>query len=144
LIIETEKLHLNAKIPAPGTVHAAGYDLHACIDACDITIPPGGRGLVPTGLAFAIPVGWCGEILPRSGMALRDGVTVLNAPGLIDADYRGEVCVILVNHGSEPFDVPHGARIAQIKFSRCEPVIFKRAILDDTARGRGGFGSTGP
>ena len=107
-------------------------------------ILPGARTAVPTGLAFAIPQGFEGQVRPRSGLALKNGVTVLNAPGTIDSDYRGEVNVILVNTGSEPFEVSRGMRIAQIIFARVEQMQLQEVnSLDDTARGSGGFGSTG-
>ncbi len=122
---------------------AAGLDLTAALDE-SITIEPGQRRLVPTGLALAIPPGFEGQVRPRSGLALRHGVTVLNAPGTIDADYRGEVKVLLVNHGDEPFAIAPGDRIAQLvvaAFARVELHLVDD--LDATARGDGGYGSTG-
>ncbi len=108
-----------------------------------LVIEPGARDLVPTGITLAIPEGFEAQVRPRSGLALRHGVTVLNAPGTIDADYRGEVGVILVNHGAAPYEIVRGARIAQIVFARVERANWVEADLDETARGAGGFGSTG-
>jgi dUTP pyrophosphatase len=122
---------------------AAGFDLCADVDA-PVLLAPGARALVPTGWHVAIPEGYEGQVRPRSGLALRHGVTVLNAPGTIDADYRGEVGVILVNHGEAPFEVKHGERIAQLvvaPVARVEACV--ASVLDETARGSGGFGSTG-
>jgi dUTP pyrophosphatase len=109
-----------------------------------MVIPPGGRALVPTGLHLDIPPGFEVQVRPRSGLAARSGVTVLNSPGTIDSDYRGEVKVILVNHGSEAFRVARGDRIAQLVVSPVARASFVRADrVEDTARGSGGFGSTG-
>ncbi|VVB42409.1 deoxyuridinetriphosphatase [Beijerinckiaceae bacterium RH AL1] len=120
---------------------AAGCDLPA---AAPVTLAPGARALVPTGLAIALPPGFEAQIRPRSGLALKHGVTVLNAPGTIDADYRGEVQVLLVNLGQEPFAIERGMRIAQMVVA---PVVTARfevvADLEETARAAGGFGSTG-
>ncbi|MCX8040296.1 MAG: dUTP diphosphatase [Planctomycetota bacterium] len=130
-------------LPAYASAGAAGLDLPAAV-AQPLTIAPGARALVPTGFAIAIPEGFEGQVRPRSGLALRHGVTVLNAPGTIDSDYRGELQVLLVNLGDEPFVVARGLRIAQLVIA---PLV--RAILDEvedlpaTARGSGGFGSTG-
>jgi dUTP pyrophosphatase len=135
-------------LPAFATDHAAAMDLRAAIPVEEAWfIPPGGRRLVPTGLAMAIPPGFEGQVRPRSGLALRHGVTVLNAPGTIDADYRGEVQVLLVNHGSEPFDLHRGERVAQLLIARCEAWDWEAAgsaqDLGATGRGEGGYGSTG-
>ncbi|BBE73380.1 dUTP diphosphatase [Oharaeibacter diazotrophicus] len=130
-------------LPAYQTAGAAGMDLVAAVEA-PTTIAPGARALVPTGLAIALPEGYEAQVRPRSGLAARHGVTVLNAPGTIDADYRGEVQVILVNHGEEPFVVSRGDRIAQLvvaPVTRAAPVVVED--LDETDRGAGGFGSTG-
>ncbi len=131
--------------PAYATAQAAGMDLQAAIGEHEVlVIEPGARILVPTGIAIAVPDGFEAQVRPRSGLALRHGVTVLNAPGTIDADYRGEVGVILVNHGSEPFTVTRGQRIAQLvvaSVARLTPMPV--SSLDETARGAGGFGSTG-
>lgn len=131
-------------LPTYETQGAAGLDLRAALPQSDLELAPGGRGLVPTGLVLALPPGSEGQVRPRSGLALRHGVTVLNAPGTIDADYRGEVQVLLVNLGQEPFIIRHGDRIAQLIVA---PVAQARLVevesLDDTVRGAGGFGSTG-
>lgn len=132
-------------LPAPATALAAGADLAAAVpEAAPLVLAPGARALVPTGFCLALPPGHEGQVRPRSGLALRHGVTVLNAPGTIDADYRGEVAVLLVNHGAEPFVISRGLRIAQLVVA---PVVAIHAVevetLDDTQRGTGGFGSTG-
>lgn len=130
-------------LPAYQTEGAAGLDLCAAVDA-PVDLAPGDRALVPTGLAIALPRGFEAQVRPRSGLALKHGVTVLNAPGTIDEDYRGEIGVVLINHGHEPFRVERGARIAQLVVA---PVVQARlelvADLDATARGAGGYGSTG-
>ncbi len=132
-------------LPAYQSDDAAGFDLVAAVAAeAPIDLPPGGRALVPTGLVLEIPPGFEGQVRPRSGLALKHGVTVLNSPGTIDADYRGEVKVILVNLGSETFRVVRGERIAQFVAA---PVTRARLVVveavGETARGTGGFGSTG-
>ncbi len=130
-------------LPAYATEHAAGMDLCAAIDA-PMTLAPGSRALVPTGLAIALPPGFEAQVRPRSGLAAKNGVTVLNTPGTIDADYRGEIKVILANLGAEPFTVERGMRIAQMVVARHEVVAWDIVeSLDETARGAGGFGSTG-
>jgi dUTP pyrophosphatase len=130
-------------LPVYATAHAAGMDLCAAI-AHDIRIEPGARALVPTGLCIALPEGYEAQVRPRSGLALKHGVTVLNSPGTIDADYRGEVQVILANLGVEAFVVTRGMRIAQmIVASHAHVQWEQREILPETARGAGGFGSTG-
>jgi len=129
-------------LPRYATAGAAGMDLRAAVDE-EVVIEPGARLLVPTGLRLAIPVGYEAQVRPRSGLALRHGVVLPNAPGTIDADYRGELQVILWNAGADPFTVRRGDRIAQLVLSRCERVEWEeRAALDETARGDGGFGST--
>ncbi len=128
-------------LPARATAGAAGADLVA---AEEVTIAPGSVHAVATGIALAIPEGYEGQVRPRSGLALKHGVTVLNAPGTIDADYRGEVKVILINHGREPFRIARGDRIAQLVVAPVSASRFERVeALSDTARGSGGFGSTG-
>lgn len=130
-------------LPKYGTEHAAGMDLEAAIDQ-PLTLNPGTRAIVPCGIAIALPEGYEAQIRPRSGLAAKNGVTVLNTPGTIDADYRGEVKVILVNLGTEPFVIERGMRIAQMviaSYSRAEWNVVD--TLDETARGTGGFGSTG-
>ena len=130
-------------LPMPQSHLAAGLDLPAAVETA-ITLAPGARALVPTGFAFAIPAGFEGQVRPRSGLAARSGVTVLNAPGTIDADYRGEVKVILINHGNEAVAITRGMRIAQLVVAPVTSVaISEVADLDDTDRGDGGFGSTG-
>ncbi|MBB6253543.1 dUTP diphosphatase [Nitrospirillum iridis] len=130
-------------LPAYATAQAAGLDLLAAVSA-PVVIAPQGRALVPTGLAISLPVGFEAQVRPRSGLALKNGVTVLNAPGTVDADYRGEVGVILVNLGEQPFTVERGMRIAQMVIARHERVQWNEVDnLDETARGAGGFGSTG-
>lgn len=132
-------------MPGYQSAHAAGVDLAAALgEGEDLTIAPGGRTMVPCGFAMALPPGYEAQVRPRSGLAARHGVTVLNAPGTIDADYRGEVKVILVNHGEAPFTIRRGERIAQMVVA---PVVQARFVeearLDETERGSGGFGSTG-
>ena len=119
-------------------------DLCANLPAGPLTLASGERVLVPSGLAFAIPEGFEIQVRPRSGLALRHGVTLVNSPGTIDSDYRGEVGVVLVNHGAEPFTVEHGMRIAQLVLAPVSRLVWREApSLDDSARGAGGFGSTG-
>ena len=132
-------------LPAYGTAGAAGMDLRAAVpDGQPLTLQPGARALVPTGLTIAVPPGFEAQVRPRSGLALKSGITCLNSPGTIDSDYRGEVGVILANLGSEPFVINRGDRIAQMVIA---PVTFAqfvaREALDATERGVGGFGSTG-
>lgn len=123
--------------------HAAGADLCAAVHE-EVTIIPGGRALIPAGLSLEIPEGYEVQIRPRSGLALKSGITLLNSPGTIDADYRGPVGVILANFGTEPFTVRRGDRIAQLIVAPVSRAIFEeRAELADSARGDGGFGSTG-
>ncbi len=130
-------------LPHYGTEHAAGMDLEAAIEA-PLTLKPGMRALVPTGLAIALPEGYEAQVRPRSGLAAKHGVTVLNSPGTIDADYRGEIKVILANLGSEDFTIERGMRIAQMVVAAYSRVTWQAAeTLDETARGAGGFGSTG-
>jgi dUTP pyrophosphatase len=130
-------------LPRYMSEHAAGMDLAADLDA-PLVIVPGGRALVPTGLAVAIPSGYEGQVRPRSGRAVADGLTVLNAPGTIDADYRGEVRVLLVNLGQEPVRLARGDRIAQLVVAPVARVVLDEVDrLDGSARGAGGFGSTG-
>ena len=129
--------------PAYETADSAGMDLPAAVES-DLVLVPGGRALVPTGFAIALPSGFEAQIRPRSGLALKHGVTVLNSPGTIDADYRGEVGVILVNHGDAPFVIRRGDRIAQMVVAPVVQVTWQSTeTLDETVRGSGGFGSTG-
>jgi dUTP pyrophosphatase len=120
-------------------------DLRAAVpEDAPLTLHPGDRHAVPTGLTMAIPPGFEGQVRPRSGLALRHGITCLNSPGTVDADYRGEVMVILINHGAEAFTVRRGERIAQLLISPVTQASWREVeSLDDTARGKGGFGSTG-
>lgn len=130
-------------LPAYATSQSAGMDLRANIDS-PIVLQPMERRLVPTGLYIALPPGYEAQVRPRSGLALKHGITVLNAPGTIDADYRGEVGVLLVNLSQEPFVVNDGERIAQMVIARHEQVAFVEVdILDETERGAGGYGHTG-
>jgi dUTP pyrophosphatase len=130
--------------PAYQSALAAGLDLFAAVPAdAPVTIAPGDRAMIPTGLRIALPPGTEGQIRPRSGLAMRHGVTVLNAPGTVDADYRGEIQVLLINLGRAPFTVERGMRIAQLVVAAMVHItICEVAVLDDTARGSGGFGST--
>jgi dUTP pyrophosphatase len=131
--------------PSYRSDQAAGLDLSAALDAhSPLTLAPGARALVPTGLALELPPGFEAQVRPRSGLALRHGVTVLNSPGTIDADYRGEIQVILVNLGGEPFTIERGERIAQLVISAVTVVQLMRVdSISATLRGAGGFGSTG-
>ena len=131
------------RLPAYQTAGSAGMDLSADVEG-EIVIPPMGRAKIPTGIALSMPAGVEGQVRPRSGMAIRNGVTCLNSPGTIDSDYRGEVCVILANFGEEPFSVRRGDRIAQIVFSRTLRARLEVVPdLEGTPRGSGGFGHTG-
>ncbi len=130
-------------LPEYATPHSAGLDLRAHLSE-SVLLKPGERRLVPTGLRMALPDGWEAQVRPRSGLALKHGVTVLNSPGTIDADYRGPVGVIVVNHGSEAFEIAPGERIAQLVFARYERAEWQIVDeLDATERGSGGFGHSG-
>jgi dUTP pyrophosphatase len=130
-------------LPERATPGSAGFDLRAAVTA-DLWLAPGARALVPTGLALAIPAGFEGQVRARSGLALRHGITLPNAPGTIDSDYRGEVSVILANTGSEPFCVRRGDRIAQLVIAPvAEAELEVVSDLDETSRSSGGFGSSG-
>ncbi|HOH31820.1 MAG TPA: dUTP diphosphatase [Candidatus Hydrogenedentes bacterium] len=130
-------------LPAYETEHASGLDLRAAVTE-DLVLRPGQRAAVPTGLCIAIPPGYEGQVRPRSGLALRNGISMINSPGTIDADYRGEVKVLLVNLGDAPFTIRRGDRIAQLVVASVARVHWNQvARLDDTARGSGGFGHTG-
>ncbi|MFA6280309.1 MAG: dUTP diphosphatase [Bdellovibrionales bacterium] len=132
-------------LPAYATEHAAGMDLCAAVGQdAPITLQAGERKLIPTGLSIALPEGFEAQIRPRSGLALKNGLSVLNSPGTIDADYRGEVQIILANLGSEPFTVTRGMRIAQMVIAAYTRIMWEpAAALPPTSRGTGGFGSTG-
>jgi len=132
---------LDLPLPTRGTPLSAGLDLHAKIN---ITIKKGERALVPTGIRVALPFGYEAQVRPRSGLALKHGVTVLNSPGTIDADYRGEVAALLINHGEKDFDIARGDRIAQMVIAKVEMVEFDEVDeLPESVRGDGGWGSTG-
>jgi dUTP pyrophosphatase len=141
--VQIRRLRPDAIVPRYQTADAAGMDLHAALDQ-PMQVAPGAVVSVPTGLAMAIPRGFEGQVRPRSGLAIKHAVTLINAPGTLDADFRGGVMVLLINHGREPFTIAHGDRIAQMVIT---PVV-QAAVdvvneLPDTERGIGGFGSTG-
>ena len=130
-------------LPSYQSEHAAGMDLLAAIER-DLTLAPGERALVSTGVALAIPPGYEGQVRPRSGLAIREGITLLNSPGTIDADYRGTLKLVVINHGPEPVRIRRGERLAQLVIARVERAVLELASeLPDTPRGEGGFGSTG-
>jgi dUTP pyrophosphatase len=132
-------------LPSYETSEAAGMDLRAAVpEDAPLTLKPGARELVPTGFAMAIPPGFEAQIRPRSGLALKHGLSLVNAPGTIDSDYRGEIKIILINQGDEDFEISRGMRIAQMVIAPVLQVAIEPVTsLDDTARGAGGFGSTG-
>lgn len=142
-----KRLPHNSDLPLPAyeTADSAGMDLRAAVPQDEpLVIRPGDRHAVPTGLSMAIPRGFEGQVRPRSGLALKSGITCLNTPGTVDSDYRGEVKVILINLGAEDFTVRRGDRIAQMVIAPVtQAVVAEVADLDETARGAGGFGSTG-
>ena len=143
--IRIKRLNNNRDLPLPsyGTSNSAGMDLIAAIEQ-DIVIEPGKRALIGTGIAIALPAGYEAQIRPRSGLALKNGIAVPNSPGTIDADYRGEVGIILINLGQEDFVVQRGMRVAQMVITSCIQVALDEVDdLDETDRGVGGFGSTG-
>jgi dUTP pyrophosphatase len=145
VVVSILRLAHAADLPLPRyeTEHAAGMDLMACIPA-PITIAPGKRAMIPTGFAIALPVGFEAQVRPRSGLAARHGVTVLNSPGTIDSDYRGEIAIILVNLGDVAFPVERGMRIAQMVVAPVsQAALVETTELSGSARGTGGFGSTG-
>ncbi len=129
-------------LPAYETPGSAGMDLRAMVAETE-SVAPGERALIATGLRLAIPEGFEGQVRPRSGLALKTGLTVANAPGTIDSDYRGEVKVILINLGPDPVEISHGDRIAQLVIAPVARAVWREGPLDQTARGEGGFGSTG-
>lgn len=143
--VQIKRLSARAQLPRRMSAHAAGLDLAACLpEDAPIRLDPGARALIPTGLALAIEPGYEAQVRPRSGLALRHGISVLNAPGTIDADYRGELKVILVNHGTEPFVVAHGERVAQLVVAAvASPELVEVEELPPAERGEDGFGSTG-
>ncbi|MDX1923804.1 MAG: dUTP diphosphatase [Rickettsiaceae bacterium] len=142
--VRIKKLSQNAIIPKHESSLSAGLDLCACIGE-NIIINPGEVKIIPTGIAIALPAGYEAQVRPRSGLAAKNGVTVLNSPGTIDADYRGEVKVILINQGQKEFIVENNMRIAQMVISEHKTILFEEGELDEaeTARGAAGFGSTG-
>lgn len=142
--LAVQRIDPQAALPRRMSAEAAGLDLAACLPGGPVVLAPGARALIPTGIALAIPPGYEGQVRPRSGLALRHGISIVNAPGTIDADYRGELKVLLINLGSEPFAVEHGDRIAQLVVA---PVAMAELLeveaLPAALRGGGGFGSTG-
>jgi len=137
------RLRPGAQVPAYQTSHAAGLDLHACLEA-PVTLAPGDIAMVPCGFAMAIPHGFEGSVRPRSGLATKHGISMPNAPGTVDSDYRGEMMVPLINLGRSAFTVEHGMRIAQMVIAPVARATVREVDeLDGTARGTGGFGSTG-
>ncbi len=141
--IKLKKVRKDAKIPKYMTQKSAGLDIFACISS-NITLKPGQRTLIPTGIAISLPEGYEAQIRPRSGLALNYGIIPLNTPGTIDADYRGEIKIILANLGENEFTVKNGDRVAQMVINKIEKVEFVEVEeLDNSLRGEGGFGSTG-
>lgn len=143
-LVPVKRLRPGAILPAYQTDLAAGMDLSACLDGAPVEIPPGEIRVVPLGFAMAIPPGFEGQVRPRSGLASRHGITVPNSPGTVDADYRGEMMVALINLGKAPFKVEHAMRVAQLVIAPVSrATIVEAESLDSTRRGAGGFGSTG-
>ena len=146
-LVSVRKLDHFGDLPLPAyeTAESAGMDLRAAVpDGDPVDIPPGGRALIPTGLAIALPPGFEAQVRPRSGLAIKNGVTCLNTPGTIDSDYRGELKVIMINHGDEPFVIARGERIAQLVLAPVTLAEWQEVdTLSETERGEGGFGSTG-
>lgn len=141
--VKIVKVKPDAIVPEYQSDEAAGADLHACLDQA-IVIAPGDRAVVPTGISISMPKGYEAQVRSRSGLAVKYGIACLNSPGTIDSDYRGEIGVILINHGKLEFEVEHGDRIAQIIFARHEKARFKEVdSLEISNRGTGKFGSTG-
>ncbi|MFO7982508.1 MAG: dUTP diphosphatase [Desulfuromonadales bacterium] len=143
IAVKVLRLRPDAQVPSYMTDLAAGMDLHAALDN-SLSIRPGERALIPTGIALSLPPGFEGQVRPRSGLALKRGIGLLNSPGTIDADYRGEIGIVLINHGQEDFVVEHGDRIAQLIIGPVYRARFEIVEdLDETRRSRGGFGHTG-
>jgi dUTP pyrophosphatase len=141
--IAVRRLAPDLPLPAYATPGSAGLDLLAAVDS-DIVLPPGGFAAIPTGIALALPSGYEAQVRPRSGLTLRHGVTVLNAPGTVDSDYRGEVAAILINHGKADFTVTRGMKVAQLVVAQHVRAEWRETdTLDQTERAAGGFGSTG-
>lgn len=135
---------LSLDLPAYQTPQSAGMDLYAALGDEAVTLVPGARALIPTGIALALPPGYEAQVRPRSGLAMKHGLTVLNAPGTIDADYRGEIGALMINHGDAPFAIERGMRIAQLVIAAVVQARWQQQeTLEDTARASGGFGSTG-
>ncbi len=145
--VEVQQLPHGEGLPLPAyqTAHAAGMDLLAAVpDSAPVVLEPGKVAMVPTALSIALPPGYEAQVRPRSGLAAKHGITVLNSPGTIDADYRGEIAVLLINHGSAAFTIKRGERIAQMVIAKVEQAELVTVVsLSETARGSGGFGSTG-
>lgn len=146
-VVEIRRLENGAGLDLPSyqTALAAGADLRAALPEDEtVTLQPGERRLIPTGFAIALPPGWEAQVRPRSGLSVKHGISMVNAPGTVDADYRGELMVNLINLGQEPFDIRRGERIAQMVVAPAPQAIFEEVReLSDTSRGAGGFGSTG-
>ena len=143
--LQIQRLSHASDLPLPfyATEGSAGLDLLAAVDS-DIELAPGARGAIPCGIAIALPLGYEAQVRPRSGLALKHGLTVLNTPGTIDSDYRGEIKAILINHGQEPFRISRGMKIAQMVIAaHVQAHLVETGELSETARGAGGFGSTG-
>jgi len=131
-------------LPSYATALSAGMDLRAFLPNGSITLQPKERALIPTGLSMALPTGYEAQVRPRSGLAFKKGITVLNSPGTIDADYRGDIGVLQINHGQEPFEITDGERIAQMVVAKHETIVWSSSkFLTNTKRGEGGFGHTG-
>ena len=144
VVVKVQLISDGARLPVYGSSQAAGADLCACLGNQSLTIEPHRWAMVPTGISIALPEGYEAQVRPRSGLAAKKGITVLNSPGTVDSDYRGEVKVILINHSDESFVINDGDRIAQMVIARHETASFEVvASLDETQRGAGGFGSTG-
>lgn len=140
--IQIKKLKPNATLPSYQTAQAAGMDLHACLDE-SVTLGPMERRMIPTGIAIALPVGYEAQIRARSGLSIKHGITMVNGIGTVDADYRGEIGVLVINLGQEAFEITPDMRIAQMVIARYETAVWQESDeLDETARGAGGFGST--
>lgn len=143
LQVKVKKLHSDAILPVYMTAHAAGMDLCALLETT-LVLAPGERALLPTGLAMEIPPGFEGQVRPRSGLALKKGISLVNSPGTIDADYRGEIGIIVINHGSEPVEFKSGDRIAQLIIAPVsQAILIETDQLEDSTRSSGGFGHTG-
>jgi dUTP pyrophosphatase len=143
MILKVKKLKENAEIPRYMSEFASGMDVFACLDK-PVALKPLARALIPTGIALSIPAGYEVQIRPRSGLAIKHGITLVNSPGTIDADYRGEIKIIMINLGNEDFEIKHGDRIAQMVINKVEKLKTEEVeTLDKTDRGEGGFGSTG-